>query len=102
MELLFVALAGAILGLVARYSVPGRHTHGVVLVPTIGTGAAAVVWVACTWLAMPWDGGWIWVVTLVVAAAAAGASAWLIGRARARGDEERLAEWAASGVPAAR
>ena len=41
MELLFVALGGAILGLGARYLLPGRHTHGSVLVPAIGVIAAS-------------------------------------------------------------
>ena len=36
MELLFVALGGAIIGLGARYLLPHRHTHGAVLMPAIG------------------------------------------------------------------
>ena len=41
MELLFVVLGGAILGLAARYSLPRRHTYGSALVPAIGAGVAA-------------------------------------------------------------
>jgi len=67
MELLFVVLGGAILGLAARYSLPRRHTYGSALVPAVGAGVAAVVWVALTWLGWAWDGGWIWVVSLVAA-----------------------------------
>jgi hypothetical protein len=41
MELLFVTLGGVILGLIARYVLPHRHVHGVVLIPAIGAAAAA-------------------------------------------------------------
>ena len=75
MELLFVVLGGAILGLAARYSLPRRHTYGSALVPAIGTAVAAVVWVALTWLGWAWDGGWIWVVSFVAAGLASVASA---------------------------
>lgn len=94
MELLFVALGGAILGLAARYALPRRHTYGSALVPATGTAVAAVVWVGLTWLGWPWDGGWIWVVSLVAAAAASAGTALLIGPRREHADAalfERLA-----------
>jgi hypothetical protein len=100
MELMFVVLGGAILGAVARYSLPRRHTYGSVLVPAIGAGVAAVVWVGLTWLGWPWDGGWIWVVSLVAAGIASAASALLIGPRREHGDAalfERLARPGANG-----
>lgn len=99
MELLFVVLGGAILGVAARYSLPRRHTYGSALVPSIGAGVAAVVWVALTWLGWSWDGTWIWVVSLVVAGVAAAASALLIGPRREHADAalfERLARPGAS------
>ncbi|WP_136707924.1 hypothetical protein [Agromyces sp. H66] len=94
MELMFVALGGAILGLAARYALPRRHTYGSALVPAIGTAVAAVVWVGLTWLGLPWDGGWIWVASLVAAGLAAVAAVLVIGPRRERGDAalfERLA-----------
>jgi hypothetical protein len=94
MELLFVTLGGAILGLAARYALPRRHTYGVALVPAIGAAVAAVVWVGLTWLGWAWDGGWIWVVSLVASGLAAAAAAYLIGPRRERSDAalfERLA-----------
>ena len=81
MELLFVVLGGALLGVAARYALPRRHTYGSVLVPAIGAGVAAVVWVALTWLGWAWDGGWIWVVSLVAAGLASAASAFVVGLA---------------------
>ncbi|MFD4420844.1 hypothetical protein ACFWN7_04970 [Agromyces sp. NPDC058484] len=99
MELMFVVLGGAILGLAARYALPRRRTYGSVLVPAIGAGVAAVMWVGLTWLGWPWDGTWIWVVSLAASGVAAAASALLIGPRRERGDAvlfERLARPGAS------
>ncbi len=66
MELLFVCLAGAVYGAIGRYAMPGRELHGSMLIPAIGTGSAALIWVALTWLGMPWAGGWIWTITLIL------------------------------------
>ena len=98
MELLFVTLGGAILGLAARYAIPRRRTHGVVLVPAVGAAAAAVVWVALTWLGFAWDGGWIWVISLVVSGLAAAAVAMAIGPRRERADAEAFTRLAKVGV----
>lgn len=92
MELLFVAIGGALLGLLARYTTPLRLTNGVVLTPAVGAAAAGVVWVILTWAGLPWDGGVIWWVTLAVAAAAVYAFALFVGRSREQHDHERLAE----------
>ena len=46
MELLFIALAGVIIGLAGRYLLPWRATHGAALLPAIGGIAAMVLWVA--------------------------------------------------------
>ncbi|TFC51255.1 hypothetical protein [Cryobacterium shii] len=99
MELLFIALGGAVLGLAARYALPGRHTHGSVLVPAIGTMIAAVVWVALTWLGLAWDQGWIWWVTLGVAALASVGADLVVTRSRTRGDERMLHTLMRSGQP---
>lgn len=91
MELLFVTLGGAILGAVARYSLPRRQFYGSVLAPAIGAAVAAVVWVGLTWLGWAWDGGWIWAVSLVAAGVVAVASVLLIGPRRERADAELFA-----------
>jgi hypothetical protein len=90
MELLFVALGGAILGLAARYELPRRLTHGSVLVPAVGTGVAALVWVALTWLGWAWDGGWIWWVSLIMAGLAAVVVDLVLGKRREAADLEML------------
>ena len=91
MELLFVMLGGAILGLAARYSAPHRDTNGALLVPAVGAVVAAVVWDALTWVGWKFDGGWIWVASLLAAAIAATFSSIILGRQRTRRDTELLA-----------
>lgn len=86
-----MALGGAILGTIARYTLPRRAEYGVLVVPAIGTAAASVVWVALTWLGMAWDSGWIWLISLLAAAAVSSGSALLIGRGREAADERLLA-----------
>ena len=98
MELLFVTLGGILLGLIARYSLPRRTTSGVLLVPAIGAAVAAVVWVALTWAGLPWDGGLIWLITLVVTAAVCALVALRLGTSRTRSDEERLRTLARAGA----
>lgn len=99
MELLFVALAGAVLGLAARYFLPGRSTHGSVLVPATGAAVASVVWVALTWLGWKWDGGWIWWVSLGVAVVVAVGLDLALTRRRAQSDERMLHTLMKTGVP---
>ncbi|NRD27166.1 hypothetical protein [Frigoribacterium sp. VKM Ac-2836] len=71
MELLFVVLGGAILGFVFHYALPEADTRGVLLAPASGATVAAIVWEALTWAGWPADGGWIWVVALVLPAVVA-------------------------------
>jgi hypothetical protein len=70
-ELLFIVLGGVLLGFVFHYSLPAADTRGVLLAPAVGAVVAAVVWEALTWAGWPADGGWIWVVGLVLPGVAA-------------------------------
>lgn len=90
MELLFVTLGGVILGLAARYGLPKRDTHGALLVPAIGAIVASVVWAALTWVGWKFDGGWIWVVSLVAAGVVAALSSVFLGGGRTASDAELL------------
>lgn len=94
-----MALGGAILGLAARYFLPGRDFHGAVLVPAVGTAVASVAWVALTWLGWTWDGGWIWWVALGLSAAASAAVDILLYRRRAQADRELQRRLAKNGAP---
>jgi uncharacterized membrane protein YeaQ/YmgE (transglycosylase-associated protein family) len=91
MELLFITLGGAILGLLARYLLPERHRHGSVLVPAIGAAVAAAVWEGFTWLGLKWNGGWIWVFTIVITAAVVVVIDLAIVAVRGRSDSALLA-----------
>ncbi len=99
MELLFVALFGAVIGLAARYFLPGRSTQGSVLIPAIATATASAVWVALTWLGWNWAGGWIWWVSLAASAAAAVVLNLVISRRRIHADQRMLQRLAKTGSP---
>lgn len=90
MELLFVVLGGAIIGLAGRYLLPNRHTHGSVLMPAIGVAASSVLWVALTWAGLKWDGGWIWWLTLLGTVLAVAVADVVIGRVRTANDDRML------------
>jgi len=91
MELLFVLIAGAGVGAIARYALPGRQAYGVILLPAIGVGVAAVTWSILTWLGWPFDGGWIWVFTLALAVLGSVLVGWMLPRRRRESDKLSLA-----------
>jgi hypothetical protein len=99
MELLFISLAGALIGLGARYTLPYRHAHGSVVVPAVGTGVAAAIWVVLTWAGLRWDGGWIWWFTLLGTVVITVGVDLLLGGLRTRADRRRLHEFTRTGVP---
>ena len=100
MELLFIALIGVIIGGVARYAMPGRETHGAVLLPAVGGIAAMVLWVALTWAGLKWDAGVIWWVAVLGTAVVSAAVAFFVGRSRTRSDAALHALVAQHGVRA--
>lgn len=98
MELMFITLLGAIMGLAARYLLPHRHTHGVVLMPAVGVIASAVLWEAFTWLGFKWDAGVIWWIAILGTAVVLVAAGLVAGLVRTRSDErlfDRLSKGAA-------
>jgi quaternary ammonium compound-resistance protein SugE len=100
MELMFIALAGVIIGAAGRYALPWRRTHGAVLVPAVGGMAAMIIWVALTWAGLKWDGGVIWWIALFGTGVVVAAVDLLIGRVRVRADAALAASVAKRGVPA--
>jgi len=90
MELLFVIIIGAGIGIVLRYLIPGRQTYGILIAPAVGAIAAAVVWSGLTWLGWTFDGGWIWVVSLGAAAVASVVAELIIPRVRNEADARML------------
>ncbi len=87
MEILFVLMAGYIIGTIARYSLPGRELVGAVLVPLAATGFAGILWEIMLWSGLRPDNGWMWAVTLVLTAAAAAAFNIILVRRRRQSDD---------------
>ncbi len=90
MELLFATLGGAILGLGLLYGLRAHDTFGALLLPAIGASTAAIAWAALTWVGLKFNDGWIWVITLVLAAVVVTLVGVLLRRARQHGDVELL------------
>jgi O-antigen/teichoic acid export membrane protein len=89
-ELLYVTVIGAFIGLALRYVFPGHDSYGLFLLPAVGASSTAVVWVALVWVGLKFDGGWIWVAAIGAAVGASTLVALLLVRGRAHGDERRL------------
>ena len=90
MELLYVTVIGAFIGVTLRYIVPGRDSYGLFLLPADGAAATAAIWVGLVWAGLKFDGGWIWVIALLGGAAVSLVSIVLIVRTRKLSDERRL------------
>jgi len=94
MELVFVTVIGIMIGVIARYAIPGRHTHGLLLLPAVAGAVTAAVWTASVWAGLTFDGGWIWAISIAAAVIASALVAVLLPRRRAASDAalfERLA-----------
>lgn len=87
MELLFVILIAFGIGLIAHYALPARDQTGSMLIPSISAALSAAIWVALLWAGWKFDGGWIWVVSLVAGGVAALVFALVLPRTRRVHDE---------------
>lgn len=87
---MFVILGGILIAGGVRYLLPRRHAYGVLLLPALGGAVAAVTWAALTWVGWKFDGGWIWVASLVLPAVAATLIALILGVRRDTADEQSL------------
>lgn len=90
MELLFVILIAAGLGFIAHYTIPGRETRGSLLLGAIAAAVAAIAWEALLWLGFTFDGGWIWLISLVLGGVAAIVFAVVLPRRRRVSDRALL------------
>lgn len=91
MELLFVVLIAAGLGFLAHYAIPGRETRGELLLGALSAAVAAIIWIVLLWaFRLTFDGGWIWVISLVAAGVAALVVAIVLPPRRRRNDRAML------------
>lgn len=92
MELLFVLVIAAAIGLGMRYILPKRTTHGLLLLPAIAAAVSGVVWVALLWLGWTFDGTWIWVASLTAGGIAALVAGLVIPGRRIAADARLLTQ----------
>jgi hypothetical protein len=90
MELVYVTVVGAGIGVLLRYLLPGRTTYGVALLPAVGAAVTAAIWVGMVWLGFTFDGGWIWVASLAGATVASMLVALLVSKRRLASDAHQL------------
>lgn len=90
MEIVYVTVVGAGIGLLLRYLLPGREVYGVALMPALGAAATAATWAGLTWLGWKADGGWIWVAALGAATLVPLVVALVLSRRRQAADAREL------------
>jgi hypothetical protein len=91
MELLFVVLISASLGLAVRYVLRGRETYGAALLPAVSAAVSSAVWVLLLWgLNWQFDGTWIWVAALVLGPVVAFIVGGILPRKRHDADRAQL------------
>ncbi|WP_166874214.1 hypothetical protein [Salinibacterium sp. ZJ450] len=83
-----MAVIVAALGLGIRYLVPGHETYGVLLLPAIATAVGMIVWVVLLWTGFTFDGGWIWVWSILASVLASVAVALVLPRRRKADDAQ--------------
>src|SRR5690606_18194365 len=88
MEMLFAVLGGLVLSLAVHFVLPARELRGSALLASLGAAVTAVVWSALTWLGMPFDGGWIWVIAIAAGPAVALIVGLMLPRRRREADEQ--------------
>jgi hypothetical protein len=89
-EIIYVTVVGAGIGLLLRYLLPGRHVYGVALLPALAAAVTVATWAALTWVGWKADGGWIWVAALGGATAVSLVVALVLSSRRQAADAREL------------
>ena len=87
MELLFVALGGAIIGLIAHYSLPGQVRRGVIVLPAIATALVSVLWEGLTWATLVSGDFLMWGISFGMTAIVVFGVGVVLGRRRTSADD---------------
>lgn len=86
MQILYAIAIAAVIGVIVRYLVPDRRSYGIALAPGAAAAVAAAAWAILAWFGWDWSVGWIWVISLGAALAAAILIAVISPGARKRSD----------------
>ena len=97
MELLFVALGGAIIGLIAHFTLPGTVRRGVVVLPAVATALICVLWEGLTWLGLAYGDFLIWGISFGVTAIVAFGLGIVLSRRRQNADDEFYTRYSHTG-----
>lgn len=68
MELVLIVTGAGLLGLAARYVVPGRDRHGLALMPASGVMIGSLAWTLCVWVGLSAVTLWPWLISFGVTA----------------------------------
>jgi hypothetical protein len=70
MEIAFLVVYAAILGLVAPYVIGKREQYGSLVPAVASLVAGSALWAILTWVGLKYDEGWIWVIVMLAMPAA--------------------------------
>ncbi|GAA3761763.1 hypothetical protein GCM10022240_12910 [Microbacterium kribbense] len=93
MQIVLALIYGAAIGALAHYTMPGKDTRGSALTPMLGAVVGGAVWTILTWVGMHPGDAWLWLLGLIVPAAAVFGGLAVITRMRIvhdRRERERL------------
>jgi len=92
MELVLIVTAAGLIGAALRYLVPGRHSHGVAVLPAIGVITGSLLWVILIWLGAPPAAWWSWAIALGLTTVAALVVALMLPKRRQAAEDALWAE----------
>ncbi len=88
MQILYAMAIAAVVGFIARYTIPGRKAYGAALAPAVAAAAGAAAWGVLAWFGWDWSVPWIWVISIGAGLVAGVLLAAIAPPARERADAE--------------
>jgi hypothetical protein len=99
MELVLVVTFSGLVGLLVRYLVPGRATHGLFVIPSVGIVAGSLSWAIGIWAGLAPTSIWPWILSLGISVAASMALAIVLPGKRSAADDALWHELTGSRTP---
>lgn len=87
MELVLIVTFAGLIGLAARYVVPGRAWHGLALMPALGVAIGSLSWALAIWVGLDASTPWPWVMSLGLTLAGVIVAGIMIPRRREAADD---------------